>query len=48
MYREAGYAGGDSVEILATPFRADTVEVTYKANDAVDQTVVYGSSESEL
>jgi len=47
--RISGIAGGDFVEILAArSFGPDAVEVTYKANGAVDQTVLYRSSESEL
>ena len=47
--RIRGIAAGDFVEILAArSFGPDAVEVTYKANGAVDQTVLYRSSESEL
>jgi superfamily II DNA or RNA helicase len=47
--RIRGIAAGDFVEILAArSFGPDAVEVTYKANGSVDQTVLYRSSESEL
>lgn len=47
--RLRGIAGGDFVEIVAArSFGPDAVEVTYKTNGAVDQTVLYRSSESEL
>ena len=47
--RIRGIAGGDFVEVLAArSFGPDAVEVTYKADGAVDQTILYRSSESEL
>src|ERR1700719_4577993 len=47
--RVRGIASGDFVEILATrSFGADAFEITYKINGAVDQTVLYRSSESQL
>jgi superfamily II DNA or RNA helicase len=47
--RVRGIASGEFVEILAArSFGPDAVEVTYKANGGVDQTVLYRSSESQL
>jgi superfamily II DNA or RNA helicase len=47
--RVRGIASGDFVEILAArSFGPDAVEVTYKGNGTVDQTVLYRSSEAEL
>ena len=44
--RVRGIASRDFVEILAArSFRPDAVEVTYKGNGTVDQTVLYRSSE---
>lgn len=47
--RIRGIAGGDVVEVLASrSFGPDAVEVTYKLDGRVDQTVLFRSSESEL
>jgi SNF2 family DNA or RNA helicase len=47
--RIRGIAGSDFVEILAArSFGPDAVEVTYKTDGSLDQTVLYRSSESEL
>jgi superfamily II DNA or RNA helicase len=47
--RVRGIASRDFVEILAArSFGPDAVEVTYKGNGTVDQTVLYRSSEAEL
>ncbi|APF36459.1 RNA helicase [Chelatococcus daeguensis] len=47
--RIRGIAGTQFVEVLAArSFGPDAVEVTYKLNGAVDQTVLFRSSESEL
>jgi len=47
--RIRGIAGAQFVEVLAArSFGADAVEVTYKLDGAVDQTVLFRSSESEL
>jgi len=47
--RVRGIASRDFVEILAArSFGPDAVEVTYKGNGTVDQTVLYRSSEVEL
>ena len=47
--RVRGIAGNQFVEILAArSFGPDALEVTYKADGSVDQTVLYRSSESEL
>ncbi|MCV0386468.1 MAG: DUF3883 domain-containing protein [Nitrobacter sp.] len=47
--RIKGIAGVEFVEVLAArSFGPDAIEVTYKGNGAVDQTVLYRSSESGL
>lgn len=47
--RVRGIVGDQFVEVLAArPYGPDAVEVTYKANGAVDQTVLFRSSEAEL
>jgi len=47
--RIRGIAGVQFVEVLAArSFGADAVEVTYKANGAVDQTVLFRDSEATL
>jgi SNF2-related domain len=47
--RVKGILAGEFVEILAArSYGSDAVEVTYKANGGVDQTIVFRSSESDL